>query len=89
MKKLSKRTETTRKWELNACWTFPELKLMYLGKGPLFQNGKMISAVSIDSGLVAEDGKGERGKACSSAESFLLMEEAAVDSSGDTHFHIT
>lgn len=74
---------------MNARCTFPWLKLMNLGKSPLFQNGKMISAVSIDSGLVAENGKGERGKACSSVESFLLSEEAAVDFSGDTHFHIT
>lgn len=40
----------------------PWAKAHVLGKRPPFQNGKMISAVSIDSGLVAEDGKGERGK---------------------------
>lgn len=68
----------------------PWARAHVLGKRPLFsQNGKMISAVSIDSGLVAEDGTADRGKACSSVESLLLSEEAAVDSSGDTHFHIT
>lgn len=37
-----------------------------VGKIPLFQDRKMISAVQIDSGLVAKGGEGETGEACSS-----------------------